>query len=60
MSQLEPTYLRYIYDGLVKGSIHPENAAELPDEVHFFLNNCMNFTKLFIQLIKTIPIFTAI
>jgi hypothetical protein len=29
--QLEPTYLRYIYDGLVKGSIHPENAAELPD-----------------------------
>ena len=31
MLQLEPTYLRYIYDGLVKGSIHPENAAELPD-----------------------------
>jgi hypothetical protein len=29
--QLEPTYLRYIYDGLLKGSIHPENAAELPD-----------------------------
>jgi hypothetical protein len=31
MSNLEPTYLRYIYDGLVKGSVHPENAAELPD-----------------------------
>ncbi len=31
MAQLEPTYLRYIYDGLVKGSIHPDNAAELPD-----------------------------
>ena len=31
MPYLEPTYLRYIYDGLVKGSIHPENAAELPD-----------------------------
>jgi hypothetical protein len=31
MPQLEPTYLRYIYDGLIKGSIHPENAAELPD-----------------------------
>lgn len=31
MPQLEPTYLRFIYDGLVKGSIHPENAAELPD-----------------------------
>jgi hypothetical protein len=29
--QLEPTYLRYIYDGLIKGSIHPENAAELPE-----------------------------
>jgi hypothetical protein len=28
---LEPSYLRYIYDGLIKGSIHPENAAELPD-----------------------------
>ena len=31
MHHLEPTYLRYIYDGLIKGSIHPENAAELPD-----------------------------
>jgi hypothetical protein len=31
MSHLEPTYLRYIYDGLIKGSIHPENAADLPD-----------------------------
>jgi len=31
MPQLEPTYLRYIYDGLLKGSIHPENAAELPE-----------------------------
>jgi hypothetical protein len=31
MQQLEPTYLRYIYDGLLKGSIHPENAAELPE-----------------------------
>ena len=28
---LEPTYLRYIYDGLVKGSIHPKNTAELPE-----------------------------
>ena len=28
---LEPTYLRYIYDGLFKGSIHPENSADLPD-----------------------------
>jgi hypothetical protein len=31
MPHLEPTYLRYIYDGLIKGSIHTENAAELPD-----------------------------
>jgi hypothetical protein len=28
---LEPTYLRYIYDGLVKGTVHSENAADLPD-----------------------------
>ena len=31
MPHLEPAYLRYIYDGLIKGSIHPENAAELPE-----------------------------
>ena len=31
MPSLEPTYLRYIYDGLIKGSIHLENAAELPE-----------------------------
>jgi hypothetical protein len=31
MPHLEPSYLRYIYDGLIKGSIHPENAAELPE-----------------------------
>ena len=31
MFNLDPTYLRYIYDNLVKGSIHPENASELPD-----------------------------
>ncbi|MFN5635118.1 MAG: hypothetical protein ACK49D_10635 [Flavobacteriia bacterium] len=31
MPHLEPTYLRYIYDSLIEGSIHPENAAELPD-----------------------------
>lgn len=31
MQHLEPTYLRYIYDGLIKGSIHPENTAELPN-----------------------------
>jgi hypothetical protein len=28
---LEPAYLRYIYDGLEKGSIHPDNPADLPD-----------------------------
>jgi hypothetical protein len=33
MPHLEPTYLRYIYDGLIKGSIHPENAAELPEGI---------------------------
>ena len=28
---IEPAYLRFIYDGLEKGSIHPENPADLPD-----------------------------
>ena len=30
MQQLEPTYLRYVYDGLAKGSINSNNAAGLP------------------------------
>ena len=33
MPHLEPTYLRYIYDGLIKGSIHQENSADLPDGI---------------------------
>ncbi len=31
MSHLDPTYLRYIYDNLIKGSVHSENASELPE-----------------------------
>ena len=31
MPYLDPTYLRYIYDNLIKGSVHPDNASELPD-----------------------------
>ncbi len=31
MSTLDPTYLRYIYDNLIKGIVHPDNAPELPD-----------------------------
>jgi hypothetical protein len=31
MSHLDPTYLRYIYDNLIKGSVHPDNTSELPD-----------------------------
>ena len=31
MPHLEPSYLRYIYDGLDKGELHPDNAAALPD-----------------------------
>ena len=31
MPHLDPTYLRYIYDNLIKGSVHPDNASELPD-----------------------------
>jgi hypothetical protein len=29
--QLEPFYLRYIYDGLEKGDLHPDNSAALPE-----------------------------
>lgn len=29
MSHLEPSYLRYIYDGLEKGELHPNNIANL-------------------------------
>lgn len=31
MPNLDPTYLRYIYDDIIKGSVHPDNASELPD-----------------------------
>lgn len=31
MPRLEPSYLRYMYYGLIKGSIHSENAAQLPE-----------------------------
>ena len=29
-NQIEPTYLRYVYDGLQKGSLSGDNAASLP------------------------------
>ena len=31
MNQLEPIYLRYIYNGLQKGSLSLYNTANLPD-----------------------------
>jgi hypothetical protein len=31
MSHLEPSYLRYIYDGLEKGDLNPDNPAALPE-----------------------------
>ena len=31
INQIEPTYLRYIRDGLKKEAIHPDNASALPD-----------------------------
>ncbi len=31
MLRIDPTYLRYIYDDLIKGSVHPGKASELPD-----------------------------
>jgi len=30
LNKLEPTYLRYVYDGLNKGSLNAENASALP------------------------------
>lgn len=33
MPHLEPSYLRYIYDGLEKGELHPDNAAALPEGI---------------------------
>ena len=33
MNHLEPSYLRYIYDGLEKGDLHPDNAAALPEGI---------------------------
>ena len=31
MFNFDPSYLRYIYDGLDKGALHPDNAAALPE-----------------------------
>jgi hypothetical protein len=31
VQNLDPTYLRYIHDGLNNGTIHAENASSLPD-----------------------------
>ena len=31
MNQLEPTYLRYVYDGLKKGSLNSQNSSSLPN-----------------------------
>jgi hypothetical protein len=33
MIHLDPTYLRYIYDGLIKGGVHSENESELPEGI---------------------------
>jgi tetratricopeptide (TPR) repeat protein len=33
MPNLEPSYLRYIHDGLEKGKLHPDNAAALPEGI---------------------------
>jgi hypothetical protein len=31
LQSLDSTYLRYIYDNLIKGIVHPENTPELPN-----------------------------
>ena len=30
-NKIDPSYLRYIHDGLNNSSIHPDNASSLPD-----------------------------
>jgi hypothetical protein len=46
MAHLEPTYLRYIYDGLIKGSVHPENDSELPDNRSFYIGSLGLFLNM--------------
>jgi hypothetical protein len=31
MGQLDPGYLRHVYDELISGQIHPENPSDLPE-----------------------------
>jgi hypothetical protein len=57
MPHLEPTYLRYIYDGLVKGSIHPENAAELPDGLIGMYEEAFDERKSVIERQKLLQLF---
>jgi hypothetical protein len=30
-NKIDPSYLRYIYDGLNNNNVHPDNASSLPD-----------------------------
>jgi hypothetical protein len=57
MPHLDPTYLRYIHDNLIKGSVNPNNASEFPDgligqyeeafEEHLSLQQRQKLLKLF-------------
>jgi hypothetical protein len=58
MPKLEPTYLRYIYDGLFKGCIHPENDAELPDGIIGMYEEAFNERTIVIERQKLLQRFT--
>ena len=34
MKNVEPTYLRYIYDGVKKGNLTADNGAKLPEGLY--------------------------
>ncbi len=57
MPHLDPTYLRYIYENLIKGSVNPNNTSELPEgliglyeealEEHLLLQQRQKFFRRF-------------
>ena len=45
MYHLDPSYIRYIYDGLDKGALHPDNAAALPEGLIGLYEDAFDETK---------------
>lgn len=63
MPKLEPTYLRYVYDGLNKGSLNAEHASASPQgfiglyeqeftqKTHFTVKKKVNFRSTYFVVI---------